>query len=173
MTYPPSPTPRRMRPILVGCAVLGVALITALLLIRPDDQAPQPAAAAATPSATPTTLTVQGGLKLGLGDFIWDEIGTVGQPGPLCAGSGGYKDIAIGAPVSVTDAAGTVVALGEISDSIPKGFSEAETPTSCELRFSVGKVPAGKGFYGVEVSHRGAVKFDEASLAEPVVLTLG
>lgn len=168
-----APTRRRLWLILAVALAAVAVLIAALLLARPDGGRRESAAVAVTSSAVAKTLTVQGRLELGLGDFQWDSIGSVGQPGPWCAGRGGYDDIAIGAPVTITGPAGEVVALGKLDVSNPTGFSEAKTPTSCELRFSVAKVPPGKGFYGVEVSHRGAVKFDEAALAESVELKLG
>lgn len=172
-------TQRRTWIALASIAVLALGVAAALLLPRLGDTAEQtPAAAAAaasavTPSAAPKTLSVEGAILLGLGDFEWDKIGQVGQPGPWCAGRGGYDDVTTGATVTVTDADGSVIGLGELDVSLPTGLSDNGTPTSCELRFNVVGVPAGKGFYGVEVSHRGAVKFDEADLAEPIELSLG
>ena len=168
-------TTRRILIALAGVALLAVGAVGALLLLRPSGDATPVAAAASavTPSAAPKALAVEGVIELGLGDFVWDKIGQVGQPGPWCAGEGGYDDIAVGAPVKVTDADGSIVGRGELDVSLLAGFSEAGTPTSCELKFTVSGVPAGKGFYSVEVSHRGAVTFDEADLAEPVKLSLG
>ncbi len=176
---PPSnrPTAKRRRLWLsvAAAAVLVAGVAAALVLPRlGEDAAPTPAVAiaSATTSTAPTTMTVRGTLQLGLGHFSWESIGSIGQPGPSCSGDGGFNDIAVGTPVSITDAAGDVVALGKLDGSNPMDFSAANTPTACELGFSIAGVPAGKGFYGIEVSGRGAVKFAEGKLAEPVQLTL-
>jgi len=167
------PTRRAWLPWAVAAAA-AVTLAAALIVPRLTDNADaEPAAAATSAPARPKTFTAQGSITLGLGDFAWDEIGSIGQPGPICFGEGGFDDIATGASVTITDAAGEVVAVGELNSSYPGDFSEAQTPTSCKLRFSITGVPTGKGFYGVEVTHRGAVKYAEADMTKPLELTLG
>ena len=83
-----------------------------------------------------------------------------------CAGSGPYGDIVPGATVTITDAAGTTVALGSL------GTGNVTTNKTCGFPFAL-SVPAGKGFYGIEVSHRGRLQLTEAKLAGPIQLTLG
>ncbi len=61
---------------------------------------------------------------------------------------------------------GVTVALSALEPGV------LETGTRCRLPFTV-DVPAGKGFYGIEVSHRGVVRFREADLAGKVDLSIG
>lgn len=165
--------------VIVGALVLVLAVVAAWILTRDDTgddrsgAATDPVSATTAAAAAPTTLSVSGTISLGLGDFEWTDGTGQGLTGPTCAGRGGYDDIAVGAPVTITDPGGTVVGIGKVDTSIPTGFSADKTPTSCDLKFAVSGLPAGKGFYGVEVSHRGAVKFKEADLAKSVELSLG
>jgi hypothetical protein len=144
-----------------GTAVLLTALATTACGGAPAHSTP------AAPSS-PAAFEVDGVLTLKPGQFLADN-------GTSCEGKDGYDDLALGAQVSVTDAAGAVVALGKID-----AMSYTDDPGgdglggTCDLKFSIPGVPAGKSFYGVEVSHRGAVKFEEANLkAGPVQLTVG
>ncbi|MBD0838202.1 hypothetical protein ICC28_05735 [Streptomyces sp. TRM68416] len=73
-----------------------------------------------------------------------------------CQGGDGYDDIFEGTAVTVYDGAGTVIATGQL------GESTLESDGTCTFEVSVGDVPAGKGFYKVEVSHRGTVQLSEA-----------
>ena len=85
--------------------------------------------------------------------------------GSHCTGDGGYSDIAAGAQVVVTDAAGATVAVGRLGEGSWVG-------AHCEFPFAV-DVPSGSEFYGIEVSHRGVVQYPRRRLADPIVLTLG
>jgi len=115
-------------------------------------------AGCASQSPVDTTITVRGDLAL--------VSTSVAKQGTGCYGTGGYGDIREGAAVTVTDAAGTTIALGSVTGS-------QYTPRGCLLTFAVAGVPSGEGFYGVEISHRGVVQFDEAALRVGVELTLG
>ncbi|WP_433271999.1 hypothetical protein ACQPZF_14860 [Actinosynnema sp. CS-041913] len=85
-----------------------------------------------------------------------------------CAGERGYDDIAEGAQVTVYDAAGKAVALGELADSAYEGAGQ------CSFTFAVAEVPVGARIYQIEVTHRGKVSFEEsAAKAGEVALTLG
>jgi hypothetical protein len=140
---------------------MASAVGTAALAVHSD--APKAVAsgvAAVVPVAARTqTLTVSGTLALTTDDLLTTASG--------CAGENGYDDITDGAAVTITDATGAVVALGNLAGSQLSGAAE------CDLYFLVSDVPTGKSFYGIEVSHRGSVKFTEAELASPVALTLG
>lgn len=126
---------------------------------------PKPAA-----SSSPTVFQINGSITLDLPDFVWDDDSST------CVGTGGYDDIHVGAQTVVTDAAGTTIAVGSIVDDIPQvgdlidGTARA---TSCVFRFRVQDVPADKGFYGVEVSHRGRLQYPEAEASKELTLTLG
>lgn len=179
MTAPPPERRRSLLPWAIA-AVFAVALAAALIVPRlgGDSAEAQPVATRAA-SVPPKTLSVRGTLKLGPGDFIWDDGTGAALTGPSCAGDGGFDDIAVGASVTVTDGSGTVVALGKVDTSNPTDFDSDTTSAGgqrargCNFTFTVTGVPPGKGFYGVEVSHRGAVKVAEADLADSINLTLG
>ncbi|MEV5934789.1 hypothetical protein AB0L56_19145 [Streptomyces sp. NPDC052079] len=104
--------------------------------------------------STDGTLTVSG-------------IGAGLASGDLCTGTDGYDDIDFGAQVSVTDAAGTLVAKGSL------GLGE-KTELGCEFSFTVDDIPPGSKFYTVEVSHRGGLTQTEDELrAGGLAFTLG
>jgi hypothetical protein len=143
-------------PVLVAAAVLVLALggVATWALLR------TPASAAPVAAPAPATFGIAGKLTLHGADR------NLGQG--VCAGNGGYGDLDRGTTVVVTDPNGTVVGVGKLDF----GRRDADG-VFCEFPFHVDNVPAGLGFYGIEVSHRGAVKFAEADLARPVALTLG
>lgn len=160
-TTPPAPTvgPRSRLPwIVAGLAVVVAAVAVGWQTLL---SASEPERAAVEQKA----LTVDGIIGLGLGGFT----GT----GPGCEGAGGFDDVAIGTDVTVTDASGTVVAVGAIESSAARyDFKVGTQPLGCDLHFRLTGVPAGKKFYGVEVGRRGVVRYDEAALARSIKLTL-
>ena len=97
------------------------------------------------------TFTMTGELDLGYdqGKYYSSELN--------CTGAGGYSDIQSGAPVTVYDNAGQIVALGALG---PGRRNSAEHV--CTFKFDVPNVPAGKGFYQYEISHRGKLTLTEA-----------
>ncbi|MER7488938.1 hypothetical protein ABTY20_24120 [Streptomyces sp. NPDC126497] len=104
--------------------------------------------------STDGTLTVTG-------------IGAGLDSGDLCTGTDGYSDIDFGAQVSVTDAAGTLVAKGDL------GLGR-KTELGCEFLFTVDDITPGSKFYTVEVSHRGGLTQTEDELrAGGLAFTLG
>lgn len=147
--------PRRpwVIPMVVGLAVLLLAVggTVTWILLRPG--------------ASVGTFEVKGELTLDGGDRGI-------QPADMgCAGASGYSDIAEGTAVTVSDATGTTVALGRLDHGRNDGSLGRQ---QCSFTFVVAGVPAGKGFYGVEVSHRGRVQYTEAELtSRPLKLTLG
>lgn len=91
---------------------------------------------------------------------------TIGQDG--CHGTGGYSDVAVGAPVTVYNADSKIVGTGMID------YSTALSGTSCWMAFSVRGVPGGEGPYQYEISHRGKLTFTEAEgRGSGVTATLG
>lgn len=85
-----------------------------------------------------------------------------------CVGTNGYDDIAEGAPVTVYDAAGAIVATGRLGES--EALDAAE---SCLFPFTVAEVPT-SDFYQVEVANRGMVTFTAEQVENgEVSLTLG
>ncbi|MEW1870711.1 hypothetical protein AB0420_21780 [Streptomyces caelestis] len=104
--------------------------------------------------STDGTLTVTG-------------IGAGLDSGDPCTGTDGYSDIDFGAQVSVTDAAGTLVAKGGL------GLGR-KTELGCEFPFTVDDITPGSKFYTVEVSHRGGLTQTEDELrAGALAFTLG
>ncbi|MEV5250851.1 hypothetical protein AB0K98_03660 [Streptomyces werraensis] len=150
----------------IGAGVVG-ACWAGVTLARGDETDATAAGASASPSmsteraedaerpfSTDGTLTVAG-------------IGAGLDPGELCSGTGGYSDIDFGTQVNVTDAAGTLVAVGSL------GLGE-KTVLGCEFPFTVDDITPGSKFYTVEVSHRGGLTQTEDELrAGGLAFTLG
>ncbi len=157
-----------------AAAALGIAAGLGLgYVLFHSDGTKTPAStapAAATSSAsTAAGFTLDGKmtLKWSRGAFERDNSG-------LCAGSGGYSDITGGAAVTITDQAGTVIATGQLGNGSADVDSSTGTPVDCVFSFSVPHVPDGRTFYGVTVSHRGAVQFDAGNAKSgDVALSLG
>lgn len=85
-----------------------------------------------------------------------------------CIGINGYSDIAPGAEVDVSDASGTTLAVGHLTGGVFAGDG------LCVFEIDVAGIPAGRGPYGVTVTHRGTQHFDESAMrAGNVALTLG
>lgn len=142
--------PRQRKPGRIIAITLGAVLLLALGAAG---------ALAAAALAGPDTFKVAGTVTLKDPDGYMSSTN--------CRGKGGYDDIAEGASVTITDAAGATVAIGRL------GLGDRQN-TGCVFGFSVTDVPTGRHFYGIEVSHRGVVKFSEAELkSQSVALTLG
>lgn len=110
------------------------------------------------------TLTVPGGYAHG---------GLEGGPGQPCAVDGGHADIRAGAQVVVTDASGETLALGRLGG----GTLQLPDPgvwgtRSCAFPFTV-QAPGGHAFYGVEVTHRGVLRYTDEQLRRPLEMSLG
>lgn len=167
-----APAPQRPRRAgLIAAAVAGVVVlmaatgVTVWLLTRPD-AAPTPAAAApGSSAATLNPVTVAGELVLQRGQFAWQSAAD-----PTCWGLNGFSDLAAGAQVTVTDAGGKVLVVGSLQRGVAEGIATDGRATTCSLRFELGGVPGGVGPYGVEVAHRGVVRFNEGELVASVTL---
>ena len=87
------------------------------------------------------------------GDYIL--VDSTGNPpliavdGSACRGTGGYADIAPGAPVTLRDGAAALLGTTTLSGG-------SGSATECDFTFSFANVPE-VGAYTVEVSGRGAV----------------
>jgi hypothetical protein len=150
----PAPTSARRRrtwPVYAGIAVALLAGIVALVVVLNRDD----------------TITVSGTMTLpmALADTNLRSDG-IACDGTSEAAGGGYSDVATGVQVVVSDSAGKTIAVGALSRGATKG-------SSCVMPFTVAGVPSGKGFYGVEVSHRGRLQYPEADLRRGLALTLG
>lgn len=121
-------------------------------------------------AASPDPMAVTGALSVPGG---FTEGGLAGGPGQPCAVGGGYADIRAGAQVVVTDASGRTLALGELGDGkLRLPDLDVWGTRSCVFPFSV-QVPGGHDFYGIEVTHRGMVRFTAEQLRQPVEMSLG
>ena len=83
-----------------------------------------------------------------------------------CWTDGGYDDIESGTQVVVRDRNGTTVAIGELGTAERDGFN-------CAFPFAVSDVPAAKGMYRIEVSHRGELEYTEEQIRAHLELKLG
>lgn len=95
-----------------------------------------------------------------------------------CQMAAGYNDIQTGAQITVTDEAGKVIGLGQLGAGLTKVINNVDgtglTSWRCEFRFSVPNIPAGHQFFGLEVTHRGVVRFTADQIESgKVKLTLG
>lgn len=92
-----------------------------------------------------------------------------------CVGSGGYSDITEGAPVTVYDSTGTVIATGQLGGGDDRGWTptaDTERSNQCWFTFTV-SVP-NADFYQVEVSHRGKQTYKRSQAQSgSIALTLG
>jgi hypothetical protein len=87
--------------------------------------------------------------------------------GVSCGGTDGYDDLAAGGAVNITDAGAATVAIGHLD------AGKYDSAHGCVLPWTVSSVPTGKGFYGVAVGHRAAIKVPEAQMRQVVAMTIG
>lgn len=142
-----------MTPRLAVVALLALALAGC----SSSDAPPGVASTPAPKSSSAAPIALVGRLTLG-------GISTKVQGSPCHEIGRGYDDIHPGAEVVISDDTGHTLAItnlgpGHVGDSY-----------RCEFKFTA-RVAAGKHFYGVEVTHRGVVKFSESQLGD-VALTL-
>lgn len=128
---------------------------------------------AQTPSASPTptppaTITVFVTMELKQTDFGAKE-------GQQCAGQKGYDDIRAGTQVKITDASGTVIALGELGAGEARDtWPDLKGTNICRFEAMVPGVQKSSGILGVEVGSRGVVNFTpESGSTTSVTVTLG
>lgn len=123
------------------------------------------AAATPSPSPSPETHTISGELVLTSASILPLSTG--------CKGIGGYSDMDRGAPVTVKDEAGTIVATGTLGHGLPDNSNALSKV--CRFPFFVTGVPVA-AFYSVEVSRRGALTYSLAEMTArgwAVTFTLG
>jgi hypothetical protein len=79
--------------------------------------------------------------------------------GKRCDGTNGFADLTVGAPVTVMNAAGNTIATGVLGLGHP-----VHDAFACVFRFTVNGVPK-QSVYGIEVSHRGVLRYTQAQVA--------
>jgi hypothetical protein len=126
-----------------------------------DVQASEPTA--------PSTFDVDGRIEV--------EAISNGKVGSACRPDGGAprpgaepSGVKVGADVTVTDASGEIVGLGEIElgEYVDTGYAVS---SHCEVPFSVVDVPDGSEFYSVQVGDLPPERFARNELSSPVTLT--
>jgi hypothetical protein len=175
--FVPEPPQKRNRTFVVAMvvAVLVVAAAAAAItvgLTRGNDKPTSRSLSTLTP--TPAVFQVLGVIRLQLGGFTWGE---AGDSDLRCHGYQGFADIQPGAQVVVRDSHGATVAIGSLAQGTAENIEDSgsgfKRATTCALPFTVDGVPAGKGFYSVEVSHRGQMPYSEDAMHSPISLSLG
>ena len=165
ITPTPPPRTRRGTPLLaaVALAVVVAGAAVAAYIFTSDRTTPPPTTAL----GETASLTITGELQL-------DDLApgwTIGAP--CHALSTGYADVAEGAQIKVTNPGGTIIATAKLGPGKVAAHPTLDTAKICAFPIRITGVPTGHGIYGIEVSRRGAVQFQEADLVKPVVLTLG
>lgn len=121
----------------------------------PAEQEPEPA----------QPITVVGGVHMAVPDG-W----TVGQPciGPM-VDPAKYAEVKDGAQVVVADSSGKTVAVGALTvGNVEQKNGAGKT---CTLRFTIGNVPGGLGFYKVKVAGQES-EYAEDKVTAPLDITL-
>jgi hypothetical protein len=159
---PAQPSKRSRRPWwIAAAAVVGVALTAGALVLTLAGSGDK-----TTPGGTKPAGVIGASTFTLVGTFDLDDPEGVGAADD-CQGFDGYSAISAGANVVVSDPSGTTIAVGALSTG------SSVTPGDCHFTFTIPDVPAGKGFYGVAVTHRGVVQYSEAQARQGVSLSLG
>jgi hypothetical protein len=135
-----------------AAVVITVVGIAAYFAFRPSS--------AESPAEPPFTLA--GTLHLSS-----DVMKTAGLPGGYkCAGAREYGDVGPGAPVTVADESGKLLAKGAIKGS-------RDGSDGCSLTFQVDDVPTGAHFYRVQVAQHPEASYTEAEAKAGVDFLMG
>jgi len=110
--------------------------------------------------AKPATFLATGSLTL-IGGAL--EIANLDSG---CQGSDHYSDLVPGAQVTIADASGKTVGVGELD-------AGSTTSDGCALPFDVSNVPVGSKFYKVSVAHRDGVQFTAKEMRAGITLSIG
>lgn len=128
---------------------------------------------ASAPAETPTPSTEPTFMLIGMLDLAQMDLGAA--DGDPCVGEGGFADIQPGAQIKVSDASGTIIALGELGNGFARdSFPSVRGTDICQFAIAVTEIPdGGDGIYGVEVASRGVINFEKVGPGATVALTLG
>ena len=80
-------------------------------------------------------------------------------PGSGCEGTNGYDDITEGAPVTLYDQSGTIVAAGALG-------AGTVTSTGCMFTFTIPDIPFTADFFQYEITHRGKLTASKQELLD-------
>lgn len=124
------------------------------------------------PAPTPAPLMFGGYLTVRPG-FRPPVIGAAADP--CVIRSDGYADIREGAQVTITDDTGQVVALDTLDagkiETVQPWLNGTTAAATCNFPFVIDAAPE-RPFYGVEIAHRGIVRFSRDQVADSLHLTL-
>ncbi len=84
--------------------------------------------------------------------------------GSPCYGTGGYSDLGVGAPVTVRNGDGQIIATGSLEEGTSGGLeiTDRKVP-SCTMPLRVDDVPE-VDFYQIEIGNRGALSYSKTDL---------
>jgi hypothetical protein len=99
---------------------------------------------------TPGTLTLHGSLRL----YESAQIAPDEESGKFCYGTGGFGDIYAGTQVTVTDADGKKVALGELDQGTVQGTRRGDGAGLCQFEFTVADMPDKPGVFTLQIGDR-------------------
>jgi hypothetical protein len=130
-----------------------------------------PTTAAAMPSALPMAppagmapslitrppYTIRGRLTLVTADLR--------EAGAACAGQGGYADIQAGKPVTVSDASGRIIGVGQLTAGHRGASREAARDGACDFEFAIAGVPE-VNVYAIELEGRGTLQYSLREMRE-------
>jgi len=147
----PAPARRRRTGLVVGLTIGAVVILAAAAVV--------------------VVFVVQSAGKMTVhGSMTIRDVSSItvnSDDGSTCAGKDGYDDLVGGAPVNITDSGTATVGLGQLDTG------KYDSAHGCVLTWTVSGVPTGKGFYGIAIGHRAAIKIPEAQLHQQVPLTIG
>jgi hypothetical protein len=144
----PPPKPHGKRPWLIGGAIAGAIAAVTIAVANTGDRLPL---------VGPSEFTSHGILTLHQDGF--DEP-------KQCTGYYGYGDIHSGTDVTMWNADGKVLGVGQLGD----GFVVAG---ACAFPWTVDGIPGGEGPYQYEISHRGRLTITEPVARGTSLSTLG
>jgi hypothetical protein len=149
-----------------GMIRLTALSLVALALASCSSGQSDPNAFAATASlAKPQSLVIKGAVSV--------DAANPGRFKSQCHPASGFSDIHEGADVSVTNTNGKVIALGSLGSGHYYKVHGITKSTTCVFSFIVSDVPVSEHVYGIEVSHRGELKYHRSDLHRRVFLQLG
>lgn len=123
-------------------------------------------------SASDYPLAVSGELYLMIGSSpeFPNFAPVTGTAGTRCTASAGYNDVSEGTEVVISDDGNSTLTITTLDAGVLGSSTSSGTIDACEFSFTA-TVPT-VDFYGIQISHRGIVKFTQAEISS-AELTLG
>lgn len=154
----------------------AAAIATAMLLSACSSSSAGPSASP-TPTTSAPAVVIDGWISVPIDPrsvsrtVLKDDKAYIGET--PCEPKAGYDDLTDGAQVTITNEKGDVVALGKLEAAGLWADDPEELVITSDCRFNfVVTVPAGSQFYGVEITHRGVVRYSAEDLKQKIRLRL-